>query len=325
MYKIFNEDTLQDNFERDGFVTLPQLLNKEEVDELKDIYMEFTKGKVKNSMYGMYVSIDEQDEHKKMDMMRAVQRYLRPKLNKYFHDIKCHLGSFLVKVPNPHSYTYPHQDWLFVDQNEKDLFSATIWVSLEDIDIATGSLGFIRGSHMFLNNIVGSPSPEIVTATMGHEALLLSYLTFPKINRGDAVIFNNKTVHAAFPNTSDKQRIAAGIGITPTPAVLHHYFLNPENQSKIYKLTVEEEFFHSYGNDSLRKTFHKKELPKYTKIVDELDYNPVLFTKEEMENEIVKYGNKPNNLPIQKLFANIPLRVKAKFAMNYMLKSILNR
>jgi len=325
MYNIFNDNVLQSRFEQDGFVTLPKLLNDVEVKELKDIYLKFTSGKVENSRYGMYVSIDEQDEQKKLEMMRVIQQYLKPKLNKYFHDIKCHLGSFLVKVPNPHSYTYPHQDWLFVDQNEKDLFSATIWVSLEDIDIHTGSLGFIKGSHLFLNNIVGSPSPEIITATMGHEALLLSYLTFPEINKGDAVIFNNKTVHAAFPNTSDKQRIAAGIGITPEPAILHHYYLNPENSKKIYKLTVDEEFFHTYGNDSLRATYHKRQMPKYTHIVDELEYNPTLYTKDEIEKEIVNYGNEKNTLPIQQLFANIPFIDKAKFALQFMLKKAFSR
>jgi ectoine hydroxylase-related dioxygenase (phytanoyl-CoA dioxygenase family) len=325
MYNIFNDSNLQNAFENDGFVTLPNLLDPQEVEDLKNIYLKFTKGDVENSRYGMYVSIDELDEHKKLEIMRAIQHFLKPKLGKYFHDIKCHLGSLLVKVPNPQSFTYPHQDWLFVDHKDKDLFSATIWVSLEDIDIQTGSLGFIKGSHRFLNNIVGSPSPEIVTATMGHEELILSYLTFPKINKGDAVIFNNKTIHAAFPNTSEKQRIAAGIGITPAPAVLHHYYLNPSNPKKIFKMTVDEDFFHTYGNDSLRELFHKKEMPKYTHVVDELDYDPVMYTAEEMENEMIKHGNSKNNLTIQQLFANISFMDKAKSAIHMVLQKVLNR
>ncbi len=323
MYNIFNDPTQQEKFEQEGFATLPALLNETEITELKAIYLQYTKGEVENSIYGMYVSIDEADERKKLEMMKSIQQFLKPKLSKYLHDIKCHLGAFLVKVPNPNSYTYPHQDWLFVDNNAPELFSATIWVSLEDIDIQTGSLGFIKGSHNFLNNIVGSPSPEITTATMGHEALLLSYLTFPPVKKGDALIFNNKTVHAAFPNTTQKQRIAVGIGVTPEPATLYHYHLNAKNTKKIFKLTVEEAFFYTYGNDSLRKCFYKKELPLHTQLVDELDYNPVLFTKEEIENKIIENGNTKNNLPIENLFGNISFKDKLKFAFGYYLRKIM--
>ena len=324
MYNIFNNPEQQEKFEQEGFTTLPALLNETEIDELKAIYLQYTQGNVKNSIYGMYVSIDEADERKKLEMMKSIQQFLKPKLSKYLHNIKCHLGAFLVKVPNPNSYTYPHQDWLFVDNNAPELFSATIWVSLEDIDIQTGSLGFIKGSHNFLNNIVGSPSPEITTATMGHEALLLSYLTFPPVKKGDALIFNNKTVHAAFPNTTQKQRIAVGIGVTPEPATLYHYHLNPKNSKKIYKLTVDEAFFYTYGNDSLRKCYYQKELPKHTQLVDELDYNPALFSKDEIENKIIENGNTNNNLPIENLFGNISLKDKLKFAFGYYLRKLKN-
>ncbi|MCC6582404.1 MAG: phytanoyl-CoA dioxygenase family protein [Chitinophagales bacterium] len=325
MYNIFNDPQQQVAFENDGFTTLKGLLNETEIEELKNIYYQYTKGNVENSIYGMYVSIDEADEQKKLEMMLSIQQFLKPKLGKYLHSIKCHLGSFLVKVPNPHSYTYPHQDWLFIDNEKPDLFSATIWVSLEDIDVSTGSLGFIKGSHKFLNNIIGSPSPEIITATMGHEALLLSYLTFPPVKKGDALIFNNKTVHAAFPNKTDKQRIAAGIGITPEPAVLYHYHLNPNNPKRIFKLTVDEAFFHTYGNDSLRKCYHKKSMPKYTHVVDELDYQPVLFSREEIEQEIIRHGNTTNGLPIEQLFANISFKDKARFAFQYFMQRIFSK
>ena len=33
-----------------------------------------------------------------------------------------------------------------------------------------------------------------------HEELLLSYLQVEKVKAGDALLFNNKTIHAAFPN-----------------------------------------------------------------------------------------------------------------------------
>jgi hypothetical protein len=94
MYNIFNANNHQEAFENDGFVVLPTLLNLTEVEELKNIYLKYTNADVENSRYGMYVSIDEQDADKKLEMMLAIQQFLKPKLGKYFHDIKCHLRFF---------------------------------------------------------------------------------------------------------------------------------------------------------------------------------------------------------------------------------------
>lgn len=322
MFRIFKDQVKQVSFETDGYTTIPGLLNAEEITALKNLYLQYTEGKVTNSRYGMYVSIDEADQEKKVSLMQEIKNYLTPKLANYFQDYKCHLGAFLVKVPHPHSFTFPHQDWLFVDNTQPEMFSATIWISLEDINVNTGSLGFIKGSHMFCNNIVGSPSPEIKTATMGHEALFLTHLSFPEVKAGDGLIFNNKTIHAAFPNTENKQRIAVGIGITPAPAKLYHYFLNPLNNQKIYKLQVEEAFFNHYGNDTLRKVYQEKQVPKYATVEAELDYTPRFFNSEEMKKMVVSYGNINNNIPIAELFAQYQqggILSKIKGAIKYFL------
>lgn len=327
MYKVFQDDALQQEFEENGYAVMKGLLNAEEISELKDLYIKHTGADVKNSVYGMYMSIDEKSETLRNELMYAVQKTIHPKLGKYLQHYKTHLGSYLVKVPNPRSLTFPHQDWLFVDHEQPELFSATIWVSLEDIGIEHGSLGFIKGSHRFLNNIIGSPSPEIRTATMGHEGLILSYLTFPKVGAGDALIFNNKTVHAAFPNTTGLQRVAVGVGITPEPAILHHYFLKPGTTGKIYKLHVKPEFFEHYGNGSLRDLYLNGKLPEHTEVVEELDFNPTLYSAEDFEKLMIEYGNQKNGMPFADLFASYQqggLLSKAKTVLKYALNKVFH-
>jgi ectoine hydroxylase-related dioxygenase (phytanoyl-CoA dioxygenase family) len=275
----------------------------------------------------MYMSIDEKNDDLRKELMYAIQETIHPKLGKFLQHYKCHLGSYLVKVPNPQSLTFPHQDWLFVDHAIPEYFSATIWVSLEDISIEHGSLGFIKGSHLFLNNIIGSPSPEIRTATMGHEGLILSYLSFPGVKAGDAVIFNNKTVHAAFPNTSNIQRIAVGVGITPEPAILYHYFLKPGTTDKIYKLRVKPEFFEHYGNGSLRDLYLKGQLPEHTEVEAELDFHPTLYTAAEFEEMMIRYDNQQNGMPFADLFASYQqggLLTKTKSVLKYALSKVFS-
>lgn len=311
-----------EDFKKNGYLKIPSLIDESDIQELKKYFNTELNHNLENSHYGMYVSLDENDKQVSKAAMKKVQDTLMPKLNNHLKNYKTHLGSYLVKMPNPHSFTYPHQDWLFIDNNNAEDFSCTIWVSLEDLDKDTGTLGFIKGSQKFMNNIIGSPSPEIKTCTMGHEELLLSYLTIEDVKAGDALMFNNKTVHAAFPNISTLNRIAVGIGITPDDASIYHYFLKPKTTNKIYKLKVQTEFFEYYNNDSLRKSYKKNEIPKYTTIEDELNYEPTLFSKEALEQLILENGNVKNNFDTSQLFAqfkNVSFLKKLQYALKYYL------
>lgn len=325
MFTIFKDITKQELFEKNGFEKIESLLSTEDVAILKEFYQTNLATEIKNSVYGMYVSIDEANKQLKTAATQIIEKVVQPKLHNIFKDYKTHLGSYLVKIPDNYSFTYPHQDWLFVDNDEKEYFSATIWISLENINTNSGNLGFIKGSHQFINNILGSPSPEIVTATMGHEKLLLSHLQFTDIVAGDAFIFNNKTIHAAFPNTTNAARIAVGIGITPKPATLYHYYLKPGTTNKIYKLKTSAEFYNNNNNDTLRASYKNKQMPLYSTIEAELDYKPKLFSAAQMEELLIKHGNVKNEIPIIGLFSNIKIGffTKLKNIIHYGIRKIM--
>lgn len=325
MFNIFKNNTKQESFERNGFEKIESLLSTEDIAILKEFYLTNLATEIKNSVYGMYVSIDEPNKQLKHAATQIIEKIVQPKLDQYFKDYKTHLGSYLVKIPDPHSYTYPHQDWLFIDNDVKEYFSATLWISLENINTESGNLGFIKGSHQFINNLLGSPSPEIVTATMGHEKLLLSYLNFSNIAAGDAFIFNNKTIHAAFPNTTNFDRIAVGIGITPKPAALYHYFLKPGTTNKIYKLKTTSDFYDNNNNDSLRASYKNKQIPEYSSIEAELDYAPELFNATQMEELLIKNNNVKNNIPIVGLFGNVNIGfiTKMKYLIQHAVRKIM--
>lgn len=300
MIKIFKDSPAQEAFERDGFVKL-DLLRPEDIKELEDYYLRLTDGKVQNTVYGMWVSLHDEraDVEAKRKTMEQIHRIVLPRLNEHFIDCKPHLGSYLVKVPNPRSFTFPHQDWTFVDNEQMShLVSLTIWITLKDIDIPTGTLGFIKGSPKFFDNVIGSPSPAITTVTRGHEPLLFQYLTYPKVGAGQALAFNNKTIHAALPNTGSYQRIALGIGITPAQAELFHYYLKPGTTNRLLKLKVEEEFFIQYSNQALQELYMQGRLPAHSRVVGELDYNFVAPTADEITALCLKHGGAHNGMTV---------------------------
>jgi hypothetical protein len=231
----------------------------------------------------MYISLENSDLAAKRALILKVSGILGPKLRKHFRDCKPHLGSFLVKAHGADSYTYPHQDWTFVDPPN---VSVTVWVALVDTDENNGALGFVNGSQSFFDKLVGSPSPNFSTSTQGHEAILYQYLQFVPLKAGEAVAFDNRTVHGATPNLTSAPRVAVAIGMTPREAQLYHYFLMPGSSQnglrKILKLKVDETFFEQYGVASLKALFDRNETPPDTAVEAVVEDEYIAFSGDEI-------------------------------------------
>ena len=260
--RVFRNDAVQRTFQEDGFVVL-SVLGPDEVQALADLFRESTGGTVQNTEYGMYIGLEEPDSPRKRALVRQVSAVLLPRLGEHFTDCKPHLGSFLVKAPGEDGYTCPHQDWTFVDTPEYS--SMTVWIALVDTSEENGAFGFVRGSHSFFDKPVGSPSPDFETCTQGHEAILYEYLELVPLKAGQAVVFDNRTVHGAPPNRTSANRTAVAIGMTPREAQLHHYFLVPGSvkgsRRTIAKLKVDGAFFERYPVASLKALFDRNEMP----------------------------------------------------------------
>lgn len=281
--RIFRDEEEQRAFDRDGFVKL-SLIGADDVRRLTALFVDSTGGTVANSDYGMYIGLEEADLDRKRALIRLVSEILLPRVGPHFLDCKPHLGSFLVKAPGEDSYTCPHQDWTFVDAPNS---SITVWVALVDVDEHNGALGFVTGSHHFFRSPVGSPSPEFQTSTQGHEALLYEYLRFVPLKAGEAVAFDNRTIHGATPNCSSAQRIAVAIGMTPREAQLYHYFLMPgsahEGHRRIARLKVNEEFFERYSVSALKASFVAGRLPEECELDTILEDDFSALSRQQMQ------------------------------------------
>jgi hypothetical protein len=284
MFRLFKDEAQQAKFERDGFVHFP-LLKPDEVETLRAHYLDFSNGgQVENSAYGMFISMDHKEMAVKRRTIELIRKTVLPRAEQHVYDCKSHLGSYLVKVPNTTSYTHPHQDWTFIDSERMDhYFSITVWIALGDYRRDGGSIGFVKGSHRFFNNVNCSPSPATRTPTQGLEPILFSYLEFPEVRAGDALAFNNKTIHAALPNLTEEQRIAVAIGLTPLEAVIYHYFLKPGQRDRLLKLKVDEDFFLHYNNDRLQALWEAGQVPEHCTVVDELPHHLGTLPAEELE------------------------------------------
>ncbi|RED92309.1 phytanoyl-CoA dioxygenase family protein [Marinoscillum furvescens] len=290
----FNDKATQRQFDQDGYCKL-QLLSPDAITDLTAFAKDFIMAEeVKNTDYGMYVSLEEEASRKQKitDYVRSV---VAPALSEHVSNYKIHLGGYLIKAADDQKYTFPHQDWIFVAHGTSAV-SATVWISLLDIGPENGTLGFLKGSHKFLDFPIGSPSPAVPTPAMGKEPIIFEHLTFETVKAGEALIFNNKTIHAALPNSGSFPRLAVGIGITPADAPLHHYFLNPENEKELLQLRVNESFYMTYNNDDLYQLYQVSKLPNGVEVTGRVPVNRESYPSEEkLLASIATHGNVKNN------------------------------
>lgn len=292
---VFHGESVQRAFDQDGYVKL-SVLGDEEVRQLKDLFVESTGGAVANSEYGMYISLEEKDLARKQALIQRISGIVLPYVNPHFRDCKPHLGSFLVKAPGEKSYTYPHQDWTFVES--PPFVSITVWIALVDTDEGNGALGFVKGSQRFFDQPIGSPSPPFGTCTQGHEALLYEYLEFVPLKAGQAVAFDNRTIHGATPNRTAAPRLAVAIGMTPSEAQMYHYFLVPESVAKgrrtLAKLRVAPDFFERYSVSGSKALFDRGQMPGDCEVAATLEHYLAPYSAEEIRELCEQAGSRQN-------------------------------
>ena len=324
--RVFVEDEAQQTFQENGFVTLP-LLAADEVRQLTGLFEQSTGGTVENTDYGMYIGLEEQDLARKRALIGQISGIVLPRLAEHFTDCKPHLGSFLVKAPGADSYTYPHQDWTFVDVPE--FLSMTVWIALVDTSEDNGALGFVRGSQSFFDKPIGSPSPDFQTCTQGHEAILYEYLEFVPLKAGEAVVFDNRTIHGAPPNRTSAHRTAVAIGMTPREAQLYHYFLVPGSVTgshrTLAKLSVGGGFFEQHTVAALKALFDRNEMPGDCSRAATLEDEFIPFSGDEIRRLCEQSGLRRNGRSLVRPSAQAPAMRRGAGAVVGRLRQLLAR
>ncbi len=288
---LFLSESIQQRFDKDGFVKIP-LLNATEVEELKNYYLSLNHNHI--GEYGFHVSLDNSNEAYINGVFEKLFGVLVPKLNPLLNDYKPFTASYVIKEAGLQNIVPPHQDWSFVDETK--FCSATVWIPLMDVNKNNGALSLIKGSHHVFNEPRTSPSPQAKSVLSNYLFDIFPYVEVIDMKAGEALIFNNRTVHASPPNTSGIIRMGVGIGITQKNAqLLHHYQLpNEENTVNVYK--VDETFFKTYNNKKLSQLFSTNESPNELEILKTYKKNNPNYSKEEIiklitSNTEVLYNN----------------------------------
>lgn len=278
---LFKDPKIQEAFDRDGFVKI-SLLNPAEVESLKQYYHSLQHAHIGD--YGFHVTLDSSDPAYINGVFDKLFSTLVPKLDPILTDYKPFTASYVIKEAGLQNIVPPHQDWTFVD--ETSFCSATVWVPLMDVNKNNGALSVIRGSHQLFNEARCSPSPQSKSLFTDHVFAIFPYVEVIDMKAGEALIFNNKTVHASPPNISGVTRIGVGIGITQKNAPLVHHYQVPGNEKQVNVYQVDESFFRTYNNSRLSKLYDAGEVPEGLQVISTYQKNTGPVSKEEITERI---------------------------------------
>jgi ectoine hydroxylase-related dioxygenase (phytanoyl-CoA dioxygenase family) len=291
MKQLFSNPEHQQFFEKNGFVKFP-MLDMGAVNELKTYFDD--QNLRDHSGYGFNMSIEDDDKEKVERIRKKIFDVALPQALPYFASAKVVAGSYVVKEKNPQGVVPPHQDWSFVE-DEGENYSVTCWIPLVPTNLENGYMGVIKGSHIMLDNVRPSPSPQVPTPLMDQLFTIFPYLEMHPMQPGEALIFDHRTFHASTPNLTDDPRIAIGLGFTQADSEICHYNLKLNGKKDtLIKYAVDDGFLLKYDNAKLSKMYDAGETIEDYQIVKELPYLCPELSSDELLVQIKGAGNKFN-------------------------------
>jgi hypothetical protein len=287
MKALLKDPAKQAFFEDNGYVVI-DLLSTEEVDGLLAYYQSIDNNHV--GEYGFHVSMDNRNYDFVNGVISTLEQVIFPRTQEHFSDCKMFTGSFVVKEPRLNSFVPPHQDWSFTDDTKYN--SVTVWTALMDTDIQNGAMAILPGSHKWFHGPRASPSPGYITPFQAHGMDLFPYMKLVPMKAGQALVFENKTLHASPPNNSAAPRVAAGIGLSQTDAPLLHYYVIPGSQpQELQSYKIDKSFFFHYNNSRLHQMQQDGQFPEGYEKGDTVINDPKILSREELVQLAKEAGN----------------------------------
>jgi hypothetical protein len=283
MLKVFKDQSVQDAFEKDGFVVIP-FYNEAEIKELTDLYYRMHPQDEK----GFFPSTFSKDKTYRTSADAEIRRICSRSIEQYLENIKVICGSFIVKSPGPESAMCVHQDMTLVDESKYT--GINIWVPLVDLTPENGALQILRGSHRLYPTYRGSTIPGIYDEISEE---IKPYLETLYLKAGEAVFFDQSIIHYSAANLSDKIRIVTNTYFTNKNATFNIFYWNKDFGPKVELFEEADTFmtdFEQFGHNIADR-------PKIGKSKGLVDYN---FPKISLEQLHRIYGKPVEKAPVKK-------------------------
>jgi len=280
---IFKDPEKQQQFDELGYQCIPFLSAEKVVELSNELSRLFEEGEHEQSFF---MITDKRDPAFAEKLHHQIKKIVEPELDAHFTGFELHFANCLIKKSSPYSFVPPHQDWTFTDESQFP--TMTCWIPLVDVDIETGAMGIIDGSHRFLDYPRASPWSHTTPPIVDHADTLWPYIKPLEMKAGNALVFDNRTIHASFPNNTQKNRLAVNLGIRAKEAALYHFYNLPGEQDDVLlKMDVDKTFFFANTEITLRELHAQEKQPEGGLAAERYLRTTPTLTKEEMEEKVL--------------------------------------
>ena len=223
-------------FDRDGFLLLPQFVDAERCDTILDIAQAHLKHKVPPIETELEYVGKTKEERKlisdgkahlfegQVTVRRLRQVYHRDIVFKEWMEDKeirpvlkqilgedptitiAHHNSIMTKMPHTSTETRWHQDFRYWNFESDNLVS--VWLALDEEYSKNGVLEFIPGSHKMTFSPEQFDEKEYFREDAPQNRALIETKTSHPLKKGDVVLFHCKLLHRANKNTTDRPKIS---------------------------------------------------------------------------------------------------------------------
>lgn len=278
MRKVLNDDSLEKEFQKKGYVTVP-FISPKDVDLLKQKFFETLKnsgGQITSEETGIqnsrlvtydFTFIDKNPEHKK-EVFATITSFFEKKMNELLVDYRPIIANYIRKLPQQGEVPL-HENWAFAD--EKKCSTVSIWCPLVDSNTQNGTLQVVPGSHKRFGEIRGPMIPWELDNIKS--AIIEKYLKPIETKAGDCVILDDSIVHYSAPNKTNDLRLAIQLICVPSEIPSIHYHLDMQNHpNQVQVLQVEDEFY---------MFFNPWKKPDKAQCIQTLPYETKMLTEQE--------------------------------------------
>ena len=223
-------------FEKNGFLLLPQFAQAQMCDTIRDIALAHLKHKVPpvETEYEYEIKSKEEREKtlgtgvphfvKEVSVRRLRQVYhrdivfkewmeherIRPILAQILGETPvitiAHHNSIMTKMPHTSTQTRWHQDFRYWHFENDNLVS--VWLALESENSQNGVLEFIPGSHRMQFTPEQFDEKEYFREDVPQNRALIESKVSHPLQKGDVVLFHCKLLHRANKNMTDTPKIS---------------------------------------------------------------------------------------------------------------------
>lgn len=234
--RVMIDDADQKALDDEGYVIKP-FLSAEEVAYMQGLWDQETAG-LTQSMVATTMSTNKAfREH----LHNEICRIFTPKLNEILKDYKPLSGAYIMKRPSPDSALVTHFDWMFVD--ERRFASLHVWVPFIDVDGSNGAFQILPRSHSMVNIWRGQNTLDSIF--FNNRTIKPGAARTLDMKAGEALIYDNRLIHGTPPNTSNQDRLAAGLVMIPNEATPIHVYtpLEKMHDEVVEVYEVDEQFY----------------------------------------------------------------------------------